>query len=110
MRKKTFQHYEMPSSVVNIVIAHCADFSRRDKTIALNAAPTEVLQIYRELNQVIDNALEDIEIGLRKIIISDITENRGYYKSGAQIVISKNAYYRRRRKLIHDVAVGMRLI
>ena len=62
------------------------------------------------INKAINNALEEIEVGLRKIIINDIIENRGYSKSGAQIVISKNAYYRRRRKLIYDIAVLLSLI
>jgi hypothetical protein len=110
MRKKIFQQYDIPTSVVNIVIALCGDYPRRKKSLQSNAAPVDILESYKNLNVAIDKALEDIEVGLRGIIISDITEYRGYNKSGAQVVISKNAYYRRRRKLIHDIAVGMRLI
>jgi hypothetical protein len=63
-----------------------------------------------ELNAIVDKALEDIEPAIRKEVIRDISEGRGYYKSACCVVMDKNSYYRRRRKLVHDIAVKMSLI
>jgi len=111
VKKKIYQRHDIPASVVNIVIALCADFPRRKKCLTLNSnVPETVKMRYKEFNNAITDSLQEIEVGLQKIIINDIVDNRGYSKSGAQIVISKNAYYRRRRKLIYDIAVLLNLI
>ena len=111
MKKKIYQRHDIPESVVNVVIALCADFPRRNKCLTLNRNVTETAkERYRQFNNAITDALQGIEVGLQKIIFNDIVDNRGYGRSGAQIVISKNAYYRRRRKLIYDIAVLLDLI
>lgn len=109
-RKKTYFDWEIPSGVVSVVNALLADYERRERAIKYSNITGATLARYVELNSVIDRALDDIEAGLRSDILRDIADGRGYTRSPAQCVVSKNAYYRRRRKLIHDVAKGLSLL
>ena len=109
-RQRLYFKWEIPSTVVKIVNSICADYDRREKIIKYSTVTGAVLEKSIELNAIVDKALEDIEPGIRKEIISDIAEGRGYYRSGCSVIMEKNAYYRRRRKLVHDIAVTMSLI
>ena len=109
-RQRIYFKWEIPSTVVKIVNSICADYDRREKIIKYSTVTGAVLEKSIELNAIVDKALEDIEPGIRKEIISDIAEGRGYYRSGCFVIMEKNAYYRRRRKLVHDIAVTMSLI
>ena len=109
-RQRIYFKWEIPTTVVKIVNSICADYERREKLIKYSTVTGAVLERMVELNAIVDKALEDIEPGIRREIISDISEGRGYYKSGCCVIMDKNAYYRRRRKLVHDIAVTMSLI
>lgn len=109
-RQKMYFRWEIPSTVVKIVNSICADYERREKIIKYSVETGAVLEKSIELNAIVDKALEDIEPGIRREIITDISEGRGYNKSGCSVIMGKNAYYRRRRKLVHDIAVTMSLI
>ena len=109
-RQRMYFNWEIPQSIVAVVNAICADYERREKAIRYSTITGVVLDKYVELNAIVDRALEDIEPGVRKEILRDISEGRGYYKSGMQIILSKNAYYRRRRKLVHDIAKDLALL
>lgn len=109
-RQRIYWKWNIPSTVVSIVNSICADYGRREKAIRCSSANTEVIIRMIELNAIVDKALEDIEPGIRKEIMRDISEGRGYYKSGCCVIMEKNTYYRRRRKLVHDIAVAMSLI
>lgn len=109
-RKRIYYNWEIPRSVVNIVQSICADYERRQKMIECSTTTEVSLDRIVELNNVVDCALEEIEPGIRKEIMRDITERRGYYRSGCCVIMDKNSYYRRRRKLVHDIAVTLQLI
>jgi hypothetical protein len=109
-RKRIYYKWEIPTSVVKIVNSICADYERRERLIKSSAITDAVLAKAVELNAIVDKELEHIEPGIRREIIRDISEGRGYYKSGCCVIMDKNAYYRRRRKLVHDIAVTMSLI
>ena len=108
-RKRTFFDHELPSSVVRLVSAICEVYERREREIT-RACSARVCAKCLAYNTVIDSALCDIEVGVRRELLTDIAIGRGYSKSGMQVVMSKNAYYRRRRKLIYDIACGLSLI
>ena len=108
-RQKTYFKYNIPSSVVCVVTAIISDYDRREREIKRDATGS-VLARYVELNSAVDRALSEIEAGIRADIMQDITEGKGYERSRAQFLVSKNAYYRRRRKLIHDIAVDLCLL
>ena len=109
-RKKIYDRWEIPYGVVQIVCSVCCDYSRRDKAISYCTESCSVLDEYRRLNGIIDNALGEIEVGVRSVIFDDIKLSRGYMCSPCSALLAKNTYYNRKRKLIHDIAVGLNLI
>ncbi len=109
-KQRIFIQYDVPLSVVLVVNAICGDYKRRALEIERNRLSVAILENYTRLNSVVDKALSDIEEGFRREMLRDICEGRGYGKSGIQVILSKNAYYRRRRKLVHDIAKDLSLI
>lgn len=109
-KAKLYYRFEVPYSVVLMVRAVCADYYRRAKLARRTDIGEAVLKTCSDLNVIVDLALEQIEPGIREDILYDIAQGRGYSRSCAQLVISKNAYYRRRRKLIHDIAKSLLLL
>ena len=109
-RPKQFYKYELPTGVVKIVRAQCADYER--KTIAMRGGtlPQEVQHLYEETNTAIKNALLDIEEGCRDEFLIDIAENRGYEKSHISYLLSKSAYYHRKAKATYEIARRLYLI
>ncbi|MCD8308457.1 MAG: hypothetical protein LUD19_01285 [Clostridia bacterium] len=109
-KSKRYYDYEIPSTVVDIVKTVCADYTRREQAIKYNGVSGETLANYINLNGIIDDALSDIETGIREELLRDIGRRRGYEQSNFCYCISKNAYYRRKRKLIYDIAKGLNLL
>ena len=108
-RRRIYFKYDVPFTVVQIVNSLCADYTRRARLINDNTVPGSVRDTYQALNSVIDTALDEIEIGLRREMLNDISEGRGYNRSGCSVIIGKNAYYSRKKKLIHDIAVALNI-
>lgn len=109
-RPRIYCRREIPKSMVIIVTAVIADYERRERILKDRNASETVLGKAAELNAIVDAALEDIEPALRKDIVSDITDGRGYNRSSCSMIIHKDSYYNRRRKLVHDIAVSLHLI
>lgn len=109
-KSKLYFQFELPSSVVEIVKTLCADYNRRERAIKYGNVTGDVLARYVELNAVIDRALEDIEVGIRMDMLKDIQNRRGYDFSPASYCISKNTYYKRKKKLIFDIAKSLALV
>lgn len=115
-RRATYDNSRLPYCVLQIVTSICADYERR--AVALRAGKLEyedvcvdaILARYGELNGAVDRALEQVEVGIRRDLLCDVALGRGYRRSAAQYMLSKNAYYRRRHKLLHDIARELRLI
>lgn len=109
-RYKVYVEWDVPKGVVNIVRSICADYARRKSEIARGELSKEVLDKYAALNAVVDSALDEIEVGIREEMLVDIAHGRGYDVSAASLRVSKCAYYRRKRKAVHDIAYGLTLI
>jgi len=109
-RKRLNYKWDIPYSVVKIVHSLCVDYDRRVVSIASTDTAPDVINQYKALNQVIDTALEEVEIGIRRTMLDDIQKHRGYDFSPASPYISKNTYYMRKRKIIHDIAKLLNLI
>lgn len=109
-KPKMYFQFELPSSVVEIVKTICADYDRRERAIKHGNVTGVVLERLVELNAIIDAALEDIEIGVREDMLRDIQNRRGYDFSPASYCISKNTYYKRKKKLIYDIAKNLALV
>ena len=109
-RQKMYFKWDMPTSIVEIVKAICADYDRRERAIKFGNVAGDVLMKYVELNNVINNALQAVEVGIRTELLRDIQNRRGYEHSAAVLIIAKNTYYNRKRKLIYDIAKDLRLL
>ena len=109
-RKTTYFQHKVPPGVVNVVKSIIIDYQRREGAIKHSAISGAVLARYIELNAAIDKALSEIETGIRTYMLDDIVKGIGYERSLVQPLLSKNAYYRRRRKLIYDIAVELALL
>lgn len=109
-KMKRYEKWGIPSTVVTVVCSICSDYARRKSEIGYGTTTEDVLDECKRLNAVIECALEDIEVGIRWVIFEDITYRRGYVFSPCSAIIAKNTYYKRKRKLIHDIAIGLHLI
>ncbi len=110
MRSKIYYKWNIPGTVVEIVKSVCADYDRRQKSIACEELSEEVKARYIELNSAIDRALASIDEGMRRPMLEDVQSGRGYNFSFASCYCAKTTYYNCKRKIIHDVAVELKLI
>lgn len=110
MRPRLYYMWNIPRSVVLIVIAICADYDRRKNAIENEDVSGRVLSEFERFNNVIDRALEDVEPGLRRIMLNDVANRKGYGNTLSSPFLAKNTYYNRKRKLVHDIAAGLGLI
>lgn len=109
-RQKMYYKWDIPTSIVEIVKAICADYERRERAIKFGNVTGDVLMRYIELNNVINNALQEVEVGIRTELLRDIQNRRGHEHSAAALMIAKNTYYNRKRKLIYDIAKDLSLL
>ena len=107
--KRKWDH-AIPSSIVHIVYAICADYDRRACVTESNGYDGAVVQECHRLNTIVDNAMDDVECGIRRHMLNDIIYARGYERSPCACFIAKNTYYARRRKVIHDIAFALNLL
>lgn len=111
MKRREFPAAEdVDAGVTDIVRAVVCDYKRRAKELKIGQKKADILDRYRAYNGAVDLALAGVEEGLRPILFDDIVRGRGYGSSEAAGLISKNAYYRRRRKVIADTARELMLM
>lgn len=109
-RHKEFYEFRVPKGVADIAEAVISDYRRREKSITGDMIVNHVEENYIRLNAAVDRALACVEPGIRKDMMRDIELGRGYTRSPVSALLSKNAYYRRRRKLVYDVAYELALL
>lgn len=108
--RKKYDNVSVPKSLRRVVIAIIADTERRQRVINLKANKEDVCSMYELLNRAVDKAFQGIEANLRSMLMDDFCNGSGYDRSLSSAVISQRAYYRRKRKIIADVAVLLCLI
>lgn len=110
----TKHHYHtklnIAPSVLGVVKAQCLDYDRRARLILDQCLPEDLKAHYITLNQVIDDALAKLEVGIRNALFRDIQLGRGFNHSPASPLLAKNTYYSRKWKLVRDIAAGYSLI
>ena len=100
-RRRIYQHYDVPGTVVSMVQAMIQDYPRRQKLIDSDGCISEE---WARLNSIIAEAINAYEPMLSSIILVDIIHSKGYDSSSASIIASKNLYYNLKHKLIQDIA------
>ena len=109
-KPRVYYRWQIPTSVVEIVRAVCADYDRRRVALRRDDLPDGVRDMYAKLNKAVEDALADVEEGIKAHILNDIGKRRGYDYSSAMPYLAKNTYYHRKHKVVHDVAVALALI
>ena len=97
----------LPLSVNRVVVALCGDYDRRKKEIEKNRIDKETLSHYKELNDLIDEAInEECEKGIQNTMRSDIGNGVGhrrtqlyYMAAGTYKTRKRNSKYRIAKKL-----------
>lgn len=102
--------HQIPHSVVKIVRAFCEDYVRREKSIRDKTVSEDLIESYKNYNQIVKDSLSTIEEGLQKTMLSDIADNRGWFRSEACLIISEGAYYRRKSRCIYEIAKRLNLV
>ncbi len=108
-RKRICPEWDVPVDVVRLVRFFCAGYERRARSIKYKTFSDAVLEEYRRQNAAIDAALSAVEEDMRAALLSDIADGRGYNRSDA-VCLCESAYIKRKRRVIHDIAVNLRLI
>ena len=100
----------MPGELDSLVVAYCADYTRRADVISKKNAPYNVIMEYRFLNYRIMNAAMEIA-GSRDALffIKDIGQDIGYAASDLY-VLSEKIYKERKREVKINIAKRLSLI
>ena len=110
MGRRITTKWDLPFSIVKIVSTICADYDRRRIAMQFKTDSADVIREYERLNGIIDSALLEIEVGIRRVMLDDVILGRGYDFSPASPFLAKNTYYQRKCKLVYDIAKGMMLV
>jgi hypothetical protein len=109
-RPRTRYRYEIPKTVVDIVIGICADYERRELAIKHSNITGQTLDRYIELNEAVEYALGMCDSRVREYLLEDVAEERGYDFSQCSCLVAKNTYYEAKRRLIYEIAKKMCLL
>ncbi len=108
--RRKYDLVPIPSHVYDIANSVIAGYEARKKTINYNKCSQKVKERYISLNEIVDEVFDSLEPGLREELLKDMVARQGYKYSDAATFISANAYYRRKRKVIYELAQKLSLI
>lgn len=104
---------DIPEGALKVIRAICADYPRRKRiieTVVHTHTDEETLKHFKDYNERIDRALSELEEGLRDYILSDIMHGNGYNYSMASPLLTNNAYYERKNKILWNLARELNLV
>ena len=100
----------LPLSVNRVVVAICGDYDRRKREIEKNKIDGETLSHYRQLNDLIDEAItEECEVGIRSTMREDIGNGVGHRRTQLYY-ISPGTYKTRKRNAKYRIAKKLNLL
>ncbi len=102
--------YVIDATIRDVVVALCKDYFRRASAIENHTAEPRAENEFKYYNYKIYDATAEV-VGPRyaEQFIDDIGKKRGYWDSETDI-LSENAYYYRKRVVIHNIAKKLHLI
>ena len=105
-----YQHLDkrITKTVMGLVEALCADYPRRRRLadyLSYTKGNDADLAHLRGINEKIDEALNEVDEGLRGYMLSDIANRNGYGRSMASPFIRKDSYYAQKNKAILKMAM-----
>ena len=100
----------LPLSVNRVVVALCGDYDRRKKEIEKNRIDKETLSHYKELNDLIDEAInEECEKGIQNTMRSDIGNGVGHRRTQLYYMAA-GTYKTRKRNSKYKIAKKLNLL
>ena len=100
----------LPLSVNRVVVALCGDYDRRKKEIEKNRIDKETLSHYKELNDLIDEAInEECEKGIQNTMRSDIGNGVGHRRTQLYYMAA-GTYKTRKRNSKYKIANKLNLL
>lgn len=103
-------HSRLPLAVERMISALCEDYDRRRQALGEGMLDRGLLDEYRRLNDLIDDALEETcEPPLRPLMRSDLADRRGAFYTQAYW-ISEGTYKERKQMAKHAIAHRMHLL
>ena len=109
-RRRNSARWELPVGIVDEVRGICRDYQRKRSELLSGKLSVEVKSLYERYNEAVNNALLSIEPELRAIILDDVIEKRGFYKSLAVGCVSHCTYESRKCEFIHQIAVNLHFL
>jgi hypothetical protein len=103
----------LTETVLDLIQTLCADYPRRKRIIECKfrtVTTDEAVARFKRLNDVIDDAMKQVDVGIREYVLSDIACRNGYNKSMASPFISRTSYYRQKNNALLEMAKGFDLI
>ena len=105
-----YQHLDkrITKTVMEIIEKLCADYPRRKRLadyLYYAKGNDADLAHLRGINAKIDEALSEVDEGLRDYMLSDIANRNGYGRSMASPFIRKDSYYAQKNKAILKMAM-----
>lgn len=103
-------HHSVPGTVIMIVQAMIQDYPRRKRIVEYSASDINVIDECVKMNAIIEDVMRGYEPTLSAIIIADIINCKGYDRSEASSIASKNLYYNVKHKIIEEIAFKSHLV
>lgn len=99
-------------SALRVIESLCADYPRRKRILnSMTGLRDEAALLgFKRTNDIIDEAMECVDEGLRAYILMDIGNGNGYNRSMASPFLSKDSYYKQKNNAIEDMAQKLNLI
>lgn len=99
----------LPKTLSDYIEAVVRDYPRRASALEVESLSEPTRKQYLVYNVAVDMAIDFLEPALKKILIDDIIEGRSYYSSSAANFICRNSYYKRRSRILYNVAVALKM-
>ncbi len=103
----------LTATVLEVLQTLCADYPRRKRIVECQFkrhTQEEVILNFKRTNDLIDEALTQVDEGIRMYVLSDIAHRNGYDKSMASPFISRTSYYRQKNNALLSMAKLFNLI
>jgi hypothetical protein len=109
--RKRYIDRDLPLTALRLAEAIIRDYPRRYHVVKYSATDDlEVLEKFKNMNNIIDEIVAGFDPRFSKIILNDIIDHKGYDISFASSFSSRNTYYLHRKKLLQDVCKAMHII
>ena len=99
-------------TALQVIEALCADYPRRMRILnsITGLRDESAILDFKRTNDLIDEAMECVDEGIRTYILMDIGNGNGYNRSMASPFLSKDLYYKQKNSAIENMAQKLKLI